>query len=84
MSHSTLTRLIYMANQIGTFFASQGHDRAVSGVAMHIGKYWDPRMRAQIFTHVEKGGEGLDPNVKEALETMALAQKQSAQHVLGS
>jgi len=29
-------RLIYMANQIGKFFQSQGHDKAVSGTAEHI------------------------------------------------
>ena len=26
-------RLIYMANQIGQFFQSQGHDKAVPGIA---------------------------------------------------
>ena len=29
-------RLIYMANQIGKFFQSQGHDKAVPGIAEHI------------------------------------------------
>ena len=38
-------RLIYMANQIGKFFQSQGHDKAVPGIAEHIKKFWDPRMR---------------------------------------
>jgi formate dehydrogenase subunit delta len=72
MSHSPQDRLIYMANQIGKFFASQGHDAAVAGVATHISKFWDPRMRAQIFAHLrEHGGEGLDPNVKEAIELLA-------------
>ncbi|MET0905578.1 MAG: formate dehydrogenase subunit delta, partial [Tardiphaga sp.] len=42
---STPDRLIYMANQIGDFFASQGHDHAVAGIAEHIKKFWDPRMR---------------------------------------
>jgi formate dehydrogenase subunit delta len=32
-------RLIYMANQIGSFFKSQGHDKAVPGMAEHIGKF---------------------------------------------
>jgi formate dehydrogenase subunit delta len=70
MSHNTKNRLIYMANQIGAFFATQGHDKAVPGIADHIAKFWDPRMRAQIFAHVEQGGEGLDPLVKEAIETL--------------
>lgn len=78
MSHNTQDRLIYMANQIGSFFATQGHDRAVPGIADHIAKFWDPRMRAQIFAHLEKGGEGLQPNVKEALEILARRQSASA------
>jgi formate dehydrogenase subunit delta len=71
MSHNTEAKLVYMANQIGAFFAAQGHDAAVSGVAAHITKFWDPRMRAQIFAYVEHGGEGLAPSVKEAIETLA-------------
>ena len=39
-------KLIMMANQIGTFFASQKGDDAVAGIADHIRKFWDPRMRA--------------------------------------
>jgi len=57
-------KLVYMANQIAKFFASQGHDSAVAGIADHIGKFWDPRMRAAIFAHLEAGGAGLDPNAR--------------------
>jgi formate dehydrogenase subunit delta len=78
MSHNTLDRLIYMANQIGAFFATQGHDLAVSGIADHIAKFWDPRMRSQIFAHLAQGGEGLNPNVKEALERLAAQQSVAA------
>jgi formate dehydrogenase subunit delta len=59
-----------MANQIGKFFESQGHAKAVPGVADHIRKFWDPRMRKQIFAHLDAGGGGLDPNVREALESL--------------
>jgi formate dehydrogenase subunit delta len=65
--------LIYMANQIGWFFRSQGHEHAVSGIADHIHKFWDPRMRKAIFAHLDAGGAGLDPNVREALETLKSA-----------
>jgi hypothetical protein len=41
-------KLVYMANQIGKFFASQGEDQAVAGIANHLRKYWDPRMRSTI------------------------------------
>ena len=66
-------KLIYMANQIGTFFRSQGHDKAVPGIAEHIRKFWDPRMRKQIFAHLDAGGAGLDPYVLEALTTLKKA-----------
>jgi formate dehydrogenase subunit delta len=71
MSHDN--RLIYMANQIGKFFQSQGHDQAVAGVAEHIRKFWDPRMRKAIFAHLDAGGAGLDPNVRDALATLQQA-----------
>jgi formate dehydrogenase subunit delta len=63
-------RLIYMANQIGKFFQSQGHDKAVPGIAEHIRKFWDPRMRSAITAHLEAGGAGLDPDVRSAVETL--------------
>ena len=70
---SSLDRLVYMANQIGHFFRSQGEDKAVPGIADHIRKFWDPRMRKTIFAHLDAGGEGLEPNVREALETLKAA-----------
>jgi formate dehydrogenase subunit delta len=71
MSHSTTNdRLVYMANQIGKFFESQGHDKAVPGIAEHIRKFWDPRMRKMIFAHLDAGGDGLAPNVLDALNTL--------------
>ena len=70
MSHNNNDRLVYMANQIGKFFESQGHDKAVPGVAEHIRKFWDPRMRKSIFAHLDAGGAGLAPSVLEALTTL--------------
>jgi formate dehydrogenase subunit delta len=63
-------RLIYMANQIGRFFQSQGHDKAVPGIAEHIKKFWDPRMKRAIFAHLDAGGVGLVPNDREALTSL--------------
>ena len=67
---TTLDKLVYMANQIGKFFAAQGEAAVVAGTAEHIKKFWDPRMRAQIFAHLKAGGAGLDPAVRQALETL--------------
>ena len=51
-------RLIHMANQIGKFFQSQGHDKAVPGITEHIRKFWDqgcvPRFW-RILTPVARG-----------------------------
>ncbi len=63
-------KLVYMANQIGTFFKGQGPEFAVAGTADHIKKFWDPRMRAAIFAHLDAGGAGLEPNVRAAVESL--------------
>jgi formate dehydrogenase subunit delta len=60
-------RLVYMANQIGKFFEYQREDEIVPGIANHIKKFWDPRMRKVIFAYVDAGGEGLDPRVMQAI-----------------
>jgi formate dehydrogenase subunit delta len=66
----SLDKLVYMANQIGRFFASQGAEQTTEGTADHIHKYWDPRMRAQIVAHLAAGGAGLDPAVRLAIERL--------------
>jgi formate dehydrogenase subunit delta len=63
---STKEKLVRMANQIGTFFMSKPHDEGVAGIAEHINKFWEPRMRQQFFEIVDAGGEGLLPIVLEA------------------
>ena len=70
---SSPDKLVYMANQIGKFFQSQGPEKAVAGTAEHIKKFWDPRMRKAIFAHLDAGGAGLDPNVREAINRLRLA-----------
>ena len=66
-------RLIYMANQIGKFFQSRGHDKAVPGIAEHIKKFWDPRMKRTIFAHLDAGGAGLDADVRDAIARLKAA-----------
>jgi len=78
MSHNSVDRLVYMANQIGKFFESQGDDKAVPGIADHIRKFWDPRMRKMVFAHLDAGGAGLVPNVLEALSTLKQAEQEKA------
>jgi NADH-dependant formate dehydrogenase delta subunit FdsD. len=59
-------KLIYMANQIASFFETMKREEAVEGVADHINKFWEPRMRRQLFEIIDRGGDGLKPLVLEA------------------
>jgi formate dehydrogenase subunit delta len=73
---SSPDKLVYMANQIGKFFLAQGEKGAVDGIATHLKKFWDPRMRAAIIAHVGAGGAGLDPDVRAAVESLRPASSQ--------
>lgn len=63
-------RLIYMANQIGKYFASQHRQDPVEGIANHLRKFWDPSMRRAITAYVDQGGQGLDPPVLQAVQSL--------------
>ncbi|WP_027060884.1 formate dehydrogenase subunit delta [Mesorhizobium loti] len=57
---STSEKLVRMANQIAAFFHSRPREEGVAGVAEHINKFWEPRMRRQFFELLDSGGEGFD------------------------
>jgi len=60
--------IVRMANQIGEFFAAYPcHEEAVEGVANHIHKFWEPRMRRQLYAHLDgpAQGDGLSELVRE-------------------
>jgi formate dehydrogenase subunit delta len=59
-------KLVYQANQIARFFRSKPHAEGVAGVAEHINKFWEPRIRRQFFELVDAGGKGFDELVLEA------------------
>jgi formate dehydrogenase subunit delta len=66
-----LDNLIVMANRIGHFFAAQpDREEALAGIADHVKKFWEPRMRVQILAAVDtEAGAGLSEIVTEALTT---------------
>lgn len=64
MQHES--KLVRMANQIATFFLSQPEAEREKGVANHINKFWEPRMRREFFAIVDAGGEGMLPLVRDA------------------
>ena len=63
----TPDKLVYMANQIGKFFAHEGERQAVDSIATHLKKFWDPRMRRAIVAHLDAGGQGLDSLARKAV-----------------
>ena len=62
-------QLIKMANQIGDFFESMPDPvEAQDGIATHIRKFWEPRMRRELIAHIDAtGGAGLHPVVLRAI-----------------
>jgi formate dehydrogenase subunit delta len=64
--------LVQMANAIGQFFDSMpDRDEALDGVANHLRRYWEPRMRMQLLDHADGGT--LHPLVADALRSRRAA-----------
>jgi formate dehydrogenase subunit delta len=63
--------LIRMANQIGAFFeAMPDRTEALEGIAQHIKRFWEPRMRRQLMEHIDNEGSAeLTSMVAEAIGT---------------
>ena len=67
-----IDRLIKMANEIGSFFAAEpDREEAARGVANHISRFWEPRMRREIITHLQRGGGGLDDIARRGIALVA-------------
>ncbi len=71
--------LVRMVNDIGNFFASEP-DRAtaIAGIANHIRRYWEPRMRRQIYTHLDSGGEGLADLARAVVQQLSDKERAAA------
>ncbi len=63
-------KLVAMANQIAMFFATQPGDRAAADIAIHLRKFWTPRMRASLIAHADAGGAGLSAAARAAVERL--------------
>ena len=63
--------LVHMANDIASFFDGEvGANEAPAGVALHLSRYWDFRMRRQIIEFVSLGGTGLSPSAEAAVRSL--------------
>ena len=57
---SSIDRLVAMANDIANYFGAEpDHAAAAAGVANHLRRFWEPRMRQKIIAHLGAGGAGL-------------------------
>jgi formate dehydrogenase subunit delta len=68
----TAATLVRLANRIGEFFAAfPEREEALDGIAQHLAKFWEPRMRRALYAHLDGAaqGEGLAPLVREAVLT---------------
>ena len=64
----SIEHLVKMANDIGDFFRAEPERAdAVAGIANHLQRFWDPRMRRAIMSYASEGGQGLDDLVREAV-----------------
>jgi formate dehydrogenase subunit delta len=55
MSHGKIEKFARMANQIGDYYASQPPEEAAAGVALHIKKFWTPKMIAETIEGLDAG-----------------------------
>ncbi len=66
-------KLVHMANQIGDFFKSYPEDTAVEGIREHIAKFWNRKMRDELFAHLKTDGtNSLQPMVAKAVEKLQI------------
>lgn len=61
--------LIRMVNQIGSFFeAMPDRAEALRDLALHLQRFWEPRMRRALLAHLDAAGTGaLNPVSAEAI-----------------
>ena len=70
LHHDPDQTLVRLANRIGDFFSAYPcHQEAVEGVANHIGKFWEPRMRRRLYAYLDSpgAGEGLSELVRQSI-----------------
>jgi len=66
-----IDHLVMMANDIGAYFAGYpSHEEAVTAIEHHLRHFWEPRMRRDLVEYAARGGNGLKPLVREALDLM--------------
>lgn len=79
-----INNLVGMANRIGDFFESMpDRNEAKTGIAQHLSKFWEPRMRESLIAQIQaESTAALHGIVREAiLENLdLLATKKAGAH----
>lgn len=71
-----IEQLIKMANQIGEFFAAMpDREEGLEGVANHIEKFWEPRMRTALLSFLDAHPTGAAPGIQLNELTLAAISK---------
>lgn len=52
---------VRLANEIAVHFTHVPAERAATEIAAHMRSFWDPRMLADLLSHVDSGSADLDP-----------------------
>lgn len=65
-----IDKLVRMANQIGDFYAAMPQREAAEGVALHLRRFWTPKMCNEIIAFVEMGRPGLNPTAARGVEAL--------------
>jgi formate dehydrogenase subunit delta len=67
-----IENLVKMVNDIGNFFnAEPDRAAAMDGIADHLRRSWEPRMRRAIIAHYSQGGVGLGELPRAAVARLA-------------
>lgn len=68
-------KLIAMANQIAAFWgADPDRSVAMAGMQSHLKRFWEPRMRRDLYAHLDAHGpDGLHPLMAEMLQQQRAA-----------
>jgi formate dehydrogenase subunit delta len=59
-------KLFRMADEIAGFFKSYPEDQAADSLALHINRYWTPKMRAQFLAAMDAPDRTLPPLLQAA------------------
>ncbi|MGH8173573.1 MAG: formate dehydrogenase subunit delta [Rhodanobacteraceae bacterium] len=71
-----IERMVEMVNDIANFFASEpDHSVAITGVAVHLKRFWEARMIRQMLAHLDAGGHGLSDLAREGVQELARMQR---------